>query len=486
MHAFIFLLTSLVALGFLGLLPDRGMLAAKARLQALESVGPGLVHVADARAWQVRDRRKAKARRKRLFERASFVGRAALLMLACGGATGLAFRFMGTEQVIAMLALVGTASVVLVPVAKASRVRTVTRQIPRALELLAGHLEASNSFFGAIDAVAASGPWPIRDEFRRVAAALRSQATVDQAFLAFAGRNPTPEAHLVARILSAPLLAGQSMVPALHSAQTLLAALMKAEAGAARWNRLRTGWVVALAVFAGVLVVRGLFRPAPPVFLAAALSAGSALLVAAWWFARQQMLQRTRLEGRLGLLDLDNWADPDADVDAAQRQTVRDNMARPRTSDGTLLGRLLTLGAGQSRRVQRLSDAAARALCHVACMLGVGLSLESAIGAVVLRPGARGRLEQELFTLLQEVRSGAPPHAAALALAGRCEVPELSDFATALTPGAKVPEAMEATARACLVAWPGRARSAALASCGLATGAALAALLPLAGLAFAP
>lgn len=475
MYALVFLLTALASLALLSLLPDRGVLAAKARLQALEAVGPGLVHLADAKAWQVRDRRKARAERKRMAERAALVLRVSIVMFVSGSLAGLAFRFFGTQRVLLVLTMAGIASAVLVPAVRSLRIRHVNRQIPRALGVLAKHLETTNSLFAAIDEAAASGPWPIRAEFRRISAALRGNATVDQAVQAFAARNPVPEAHLAAKILSAPQTSGQSMVAALLRAEALLGEFNRAEAKAAAWGRLRALWAFGLTVAGGELALLGILRSERPLGLFLALSAVSLTVSALWWFGRRKSLERSHLEGRLGLLDLD--------VDGAQ-PSVWGPAKRPVHRPPDVLQRVFLLGRGQSARLQRLSDASVRALCHVACMLQAGLSLESAIGAVVLRPGKRGRLEQELFALLQEVRSGSPPHAAALALAVRCDVPELRGFAAALAPGNPLCGAMQEVAHESLGAWPARARAAALAGSALAAAAALAALIPLAALAF--
>lgn len=479
MYALVFVLTACVALALLGLVPDRGVLAARARLQALEAAGPGLVHVADARVWQIRDRRKARARRRQMARRALFLLRHVLLMFACGVATGLACRYWGTERTLLAATLAGLSAALLLPVYRFMRVRHVSRQIPGAMDMLAAHLEASNSLFGAIDAAAGSAPWPIRAEFARTGSALRNHATVEQAAQAFAARNPVPEAHLLAKILSAPERTGPSLAQALRRAAWLLAAFAKAESEAATWQRLRLIWVFLLTAIAGELAILGLLRSERPLGPFLGLSAVSVVAVAAWWIGRRKVFERTRLEGRLGLLHLDGEG-----PEERRGGPTPSGIGNPRALG--LIEQCLLLGCGSNLREERLSGAAVRAVCHVACLLGAGLSLESAIGAVALRPGKRGRLEQELFVLLQEIRSGMPPHAAALALSGRCEAPELRNFATALSPGKSLADSMEEAARKSLGSWPARARAAAMASGALAAGAAVAAIVPLLALAFAP
>ncbi|MBM3269398.1 MAG: type II secretion system F family protein [Candidatus Sericytochromatia bacterium] len=456
MDATVFLVASGLAMGILALLPDRGLLAARARMRALETAGPGLVPAGDARLRRVLQRRVARATRRFRSEALSLAFRtagwlaltgAALTALWAAFATATANVGPARAAAVCLFAAVTTAAAA--GAWLALRRALVARQIPETLDRIAGHLAAANSFFGAVDMVADRGPWPIRSEFRRIASALRDHATIEQALAAFARRIPNDQARLLAHVFAHRATIGQALVPGLRAFQGLLARYAEQRAGAAMPSRLLGVWQAALLACALELLNLGFGRADRP-WLEAGTLAGAALAAAgAWWVARRARRKRRHLELRLGL-------DP-----GAPGGSPADPTERPESLAG--INRVLTLAT---------------------CLLAVGLGLESAIGAVALGPGTRPEARRLFLSFLHELRSGTPPHLAAAGLASRTGSPELRRFSRSLEAAAAgsegLAEAAEAAVRESLASWADRSRAAAIrmgARSGIAALLALPALL---------
>ncbi len=80
----------------------------------------------------------------------------------------------------------------------------------------------------------------------------------------------------------------------------------------------------------------------------------------------------------------------------------------------------------QDRRRRTLSRSVAPLLDRIVCRMAVGMSFESAVGAVVREhPQEHRLLKAELMVYLQETRLGHAPREALIALSRRCGVPEL-------------------------------------------------------------
>lgn len=124
-----------------------------------------------------------------------------------------------------------------------------------------------------------------------------------------------------------------------------------------------------------------------------------------------------------------------------------------------LLGWYL-LGGYLEGRAQRRKEALAWSvpaiLDRIVCLVEVGVSFESALGAVV-RDRAKGdrALKAELFRYMQETRLGHTRQEALVALAQRCDVPELHRMVGAVLASRDDAAALRAQLRECALALQG-------------------------------
>ncbi|MNY00841.1 Bacterial type II secretion system protein F domain protein [compost metagenome] len=124
-----------------------------------------------------------------------------------------------------------------------------------------------------------------------------------------------------------------------------------------------------------------------------------------------------------------------------------------------LLGWYL-LGGYLEGRIQRRKEAIAWSvpalLDRIVCLVEVGVGFESALGSVVREKGKGDRtLKNELFRYLQETRLGHTRQEALVALAQRCDVPELHRMVGAVLASRDDAAALRAQLRECALALQG-------------------------------
>lgn len=264
LYAAVFCAATLSALLLLYVAPLRGMNLVKARLGALDALGPGTVP--PERAQQVLERRRAKARLLQTQQRlvrasklAAMAGIVCMVLFLAARAWGVPATMTG-----AALLVLGTwgGSTAF----RRWRGRRVAFQLPEAVRLLADRLHESNSLDQALEFVAQQAPRAAARELARVRRALRQGQTEERAFGQLACRNPSPEVEMLVSCLAMPQERGRRLAESLRPLQALLESRIQLAKSQAKRTRL-ISW--------------GLFVPVSAAMVYAG-TAGSLSILAAW------------------------------------------------------------------------------------------------------------------------------------------------------------------------------------------------------------
>ncbi|MBO9542262.1 type II secretion system F family protein [bacterium] len=260
-YVFVFFGATILALVVLWFVPHHGARLVRSRLGALEAAGPGLVPLDSPQTRKIQERRRAKARRKQRRSLQARWLRFVAPIVALAAALGVSAWAWGPQRAIACGALVLAWMLGLGWWRRQRRLSHVSQQMPVALHIMANHLRDTNSFFGALEAVAQQAPRGIAREFALIHAAITAGATEEHAFLAFARRNPVPEAEMVATALSVPQDRGQRLAAALFNVHEVLAGRHQSRQEAGRIERSvrLLAWVLVVPV--AVVAIEPLARP---------------------------------------------------------------------------------------------------------------------------------------------------------------------------------------------------------------------------------
>ena len=249
-YVLIFLGVSFCLMLLLSLLPgsDAGQMKARMGNLAEEGLGPN-ERVAIGR---IRARRRARHHRKKFVR---WLGK-----VSSWGALGigivLLLAWAGRFRALAIaLAVLGSAALVL----HIAYTRWVARQFAPALECLALSLQRTNSFYGALDFVAATGPWPISREFARLARNLQRGATEEQALDILAKRHPVPEIEMVVAALGRTPRRGQALSASLLAIKEMIEGRREIQRTMNR-HALPYQWVACILL--AILLVLGMHRNA--------------------------------------------------------------------------------------------------------------------------------------------------------------------------------------------------------------------------------
>lgn len=263
-YAAVFCAATLSALLLLHYMPSPGTSLVKARLGALDALGPGVVPT--DRAQQVLDRRRAKARqqqRRLLFlhglKAAAFLLTLIVLLSFSASTWGLVTTVTGAFA----LGLLAWATSVIF---RRWRGRRVAFQLPETVRLLADRLQESNSLDAALEFASQEAPRAAARELARVRRALRQGQTEERAFSQLARRNPSAEVEMLVSCLAVPHERGRRLAESLRPLQALLESRIRLARIHARRTRL-VSW--------------GLFVPVGAAMVYAGTS-GSFVVLAAW------------------------------------------------------------------------------------------------------------------------------------------------------------------------------------------------------------
>lgn len=210
-YALVFWGTSLALMLFLSLFPAPERDRLRLRLGSLE----GGASESGPAVSRIRARRKARKHRKELLVwlvrciRYLLLGLGMLLLLAWSS------RF---REMAVLLAALGVAVITL----RHLQTRMVAWQLSPALERLAASLEQTSSFYGSLEHVAKTAPWPISREFARISRSLKRGETEEQALSMFAKRHPLPEIEMFVSALGRTQQRGRRLGESLRMIQGML------------------------------------------------------------------------------------------------------------------------------------------------------------------------------------------------------------------------------------------------------------------------
>lgn len=264
LYAAVFCAATLSALLLLYVAPVRGTNLVKARLGALDALGPG--PVPPERAQQVLERRRAKARQQQTLQRLKRGSKQAALASTACMALFLAARAWGIPATVTGAALLVLGAWVGSTAFRRWRGRRVAFQLPEAVHILADSLYESNSLDQALEYVAKQAPRAAARELARVRRALRQGQTEERAFGQLACRNPSPEVEMLVSCLAMPHERGRRLAESLRPLQTLIESRIQLAKARARRARLLS-W--------------GIFVPVSAAMVYAG-TAGSLSILAAW------------------------------------------------------------------------------------------------------------------------------------------------------------------------------------------------------------
>lgn len=210
-YALVFLGTSLALMLFLSLFPAPERDRLRSRLGSLEGGAPE----PGPAVSRIRARRKARRHRKELLSWLVRCGR--YLLLGVGMLLLLAWSSRFRELAV-LLAALGVA----VSTLRHWQTRMVAWQLPPALERLAASLEQTSSFYGALEHVAKTAPWPISREFAHISRSLKRGETEERALGMFAKRHPLPEIEMFVSALGRTQQRGRRLGESLRMIQGML------------------------------------------------------------------------------------------------------------------------------------------------------------------------------------------------------------------------------------------------------------------------
>lgn len=201
------------ALAVLILLPRPGKHRVKGRLSQLDSVGPGLVPIAQS---QKRRARGADRRVSRKLWLGIAVGSGSLIILTVGILMMGPFLTLGSAAGAACLGGLSWVGV------RGWTARQANYHLPKAILILANELRATNSFFKALEAVEKQAPRPAARQFGQIRREVARGLPEDEAFARFAARVPTVEAEILAKAIAHHPHKGQRLAASLYRIHEVL------------------------------------------------------------------------------------------------------------------------------------------------------------------------------------------------------------------------------------------------------------------------